>query len=93
MKQLTEGGAKTMAKITGNQIHAVLNKGITIPPIELLGAKLSNIIAIASGYDATTLELTLRWKTHTNIIHSYKMPERELTDDEIITILAVIRMS
>jgi hypothetical protein len=82
-----------MAKTTGNPIHYILENGITIPPVEMFGVKLSNVDAIASGFTFDKLELVLRWRTHAGIIHEHIMPNRELTDDEITAILAIVRIS
>ena len=95
MKPQTEDGVKTMARTTVNIFEYEINKGIKIPPIKFFEIEFPHITAIATEDSFMYMDTTiLKWKVKgSDTIHTYNMPKRELTTDEITTVLAALRMS
>jgi hypothetical protein len=94
MKQPTEGGVKTMAKTTANIFYNALNEGIFIPPIKILGKEFPNIKGIACVWDSINDQYFLKWRTYkSDEMNIHQMHNKELTNDEIIAILVVLRIS
>jgi hypothetical protein len=84
-----------MARTTGNIFTHEVNKGIMIPPIGFFGIKFPHITAIATEDNFDNADhVILKWRVKgSDTIHTYIMPNRQLTTDEITTILVVLRMS
>lgn len=84
-----------MARITGNVFSYEINKGILIPPITIIGVCFPHITAIATEDSFMDMDnVILKWRVKgSDTIHTYNMPNRMLTTDEITTILVALRIS
>ena len=85
-----------MARITGEQIYKALQSSV-VPTstfkVVLMGLDFPNIRRVVCNRSPDFLGFQMMWLTNDGAVHSHRIPEDELTEEELAALVVAMRIS